>query len=116
MSHIYETEYGQRLLDYWLSEGYAVRSNVYYSDTGRFADAIVVTDMAVFAIEVENDFEAALKGVSQAALYASSARREYEDDPRPVSPLVVLPAGHADRPEAERIREETGIHILELSP
>lgn len=69
-----------------------VRTDVTLPATDRRCDIIVKTHVGAddLAIEVENDFEAVMKGRSQARLYAEQVGAE---------PYVVVPAGHVDIPE-----------------
>lgn len=71
----------------------AVETDRYLSATGRYCDIWVSVGPVALAIEVENDWEAAITGVGQALLYA-------QHDPRAV-PVVVLPPGHVESPEHE---------------
>lgn len=67
-----------------------VESNAYMSETGRFCDIMVETGVVRLAIEVENDWEACVKGVGQALMY--SARSD-------TMGVVVTPEGHVEEPE-----------------
>lgn len=86
VEHILNEQFGEENVEeqYYLEESY------------RFADFWVDTGFIILAIEVENDFEAAFKGISQAYLYAAH-------DPRAV-PVVVVPEGHIEEPEVTMLR------------
>lgn len=108
--HESESTYHDRVYDY-LVDQYGVDnvdSNVYLSETYRFVDIWVEGPVVDYAIEIENDFESAIEGIGQAALYAS-----HEFDNPNVVPIVVLPPDHVAQPEADMLRE-SGIHIVEL--
>lgn len=81
-----------------------VFGNLYLKETGRYADWWVDLDVVILAIEVENDWEAAIKGVGQAILYSKHSEKAI--------PLVIIPPGHIEEPEATMLREE--VHIIEL--
>lgn len=92
----------EQLIEYFGEEN--VEENVYLAESGRYADFIVDTPFFWFAIEVENDWESAIKGVGQAELYAS----HYKD----AIPVVVVPEGHIDNPEYALLRER--VLIIEM--
>lgn len=111
MSHSWESEFRRAVASWLVDHGYGVRSNVYLSDSRRFIDLVVIGDFAVFAVETESNFESALKGVSQAAMYAEGASPDYPE--RPVYPVVLVPDGHVEEPERSQIEDRTGIPIYE---
>lgn len=106
MAHESERTFSERVREY-LVEHYGeenVESQVYLDETGRFADFWVDGPVVSLAVEVENDWEAASKGIGQALLYGA-----HDDD---AVPVVILPKGHVDYPEVEMLRER--IAIIEL--
>lgn len=64
----------------------------------RRPDFVVWTAMGTVAVEVENDFEAAIKGAGQAQMYAAEVEETYYG---PCEPLVIVPSGHVENPEVE---------------
>lgn len=113
MTHSWESEYRRDLASWLIDHGYRVRSNIYFSDSGRFCDLAAEGDFAVYAIETESNFESALTGISQAAIYAQELETEYD---KPVFPIVCLPQGHVESPESEFIKNTTGVLIYDFSP
>lgn len=98
MTHESEMRFEERVIER-LRELYgeeSVKEQYYFEDTGRWADAIVLGPVASFAIEIENDFEAAIEGVGQSQLYASEVG--------PLVPMVIVPRGHTDQPETDLLR------------
>lgn len=91
------------LIQYYGEEN--VDRNHYLEETYRFADFWVDTGLVILAIEVENDFDSVLKGISQAYLYAAHDKRAL--------PLVVVPKDHVENPEIEMLREKAPILELE---
>lgn len=86
---------------------------VHLPDTGREADFVAVqttppnTSNLVYAIEVENDWEAVMKGVGQALLYAGHFDRGI--------PVVAFPEGHVEQPEYDDLRAQApGIIFMEV--
>jgi hypothetical protein len=71
----------------------AVHSEVALPTTARRVDIMMETPHGApdFAIEVENDWEACVKGHGQATLYAEQTGAR---------PFVVVPEGHVEMPEA----------------
>lgn len=107
MTHENERKFGDRIEEE-LNTRFGrtnVRREVYLQDTRRYADFLVEGELQDYAIEVENDWEACLKGVGQAILYAN-----HFDNCKPV---VVVPKGHVEYPEVTKLRED--ILVWELS-
>jgi hypothetical protein len=77
----------------------------YFEETGRFVDFWVEGPIVDLAIEVENDFEAALKGAGQSILYAANELNAV--------PVIILPLGHVEQPEADMMR--SNIAIVEMT-
>ncbi|MDY7082247.1 MAG: hypothetical protein SXQ77_07565, partial [Halobacteria archaeon] len=73
-----------------------VKPQYRFEESGRVADILLHGPLASFAIEIENDWEAAIKGIGQAVVYASEVG--------PIVPVVCLPRGHTEMPEAENVR------------
>lgn len=111
MAHSWESDFRRNVASWLIDNGYRVRSNVYISDSGRFVDLVAEGDFGVFAIETESRFSSALKGVSQAAMYAEGIGPDYPD--KPVSPIVLVPDGHVKEPERTQIENRAGIPIVE---
>lgn len=109
--HSWESEFRREVVSWFIENGYGVRSNVYLPTSQRFADLVIEDSFAVYAVELENDFEACLKGTSQAAIYAEGVQGDYPD--RPVYPVVITPTGHVEEPERTGIETRTGIPIHE---
>lgn len=68
------------------------------SETYRMPDFLVQLPDVTFAVEVENDFEAAFEGVGQAICYAGHFEHGV--------PVVVLPEGHVEQPEYDLLRQQ----------
>lgn len=98
----FSEEVSDQLVDYFGEEH--VYENVYMAETRRYADFIVETPFFRLAIEVENNWEAAIKGIGQAQLYAA----HYND----AIPVVIVPEGHIESPEYEYLRNQ--VLILEF--
>lgn len=96
---VLEAEYGER----------NVESQRYLDRTGKFPDFWVTTPLVDLAIEVENDWPAALyEGVGQAMFYAAHS-------PDAV-PVVVVPPGHVEEPDATMIRTQLPVVLKEVEP
>lgn len=103
----------------WLIEQYGednVEGNKYLSDehiynidaeSRRYVDFWVNGPMCDFAIEVENDFDAAFNGVGQSVVYAAHTF----DDPN-VKRVIILPEDHVEQPEATMMREAVILKTL----
>lgn len=101
-----EKTYQERVVDY-LIEHYGednVEDNEYLSETSRYADVWVEGPVLTLAIEIENDFEAVFKGVGQTIVYAA-----HSDE---AVPVIIIPPGHTEEPEASMIRSR--IPLIEL--
>lgn len=108
MVHEPESEYTENVAE-WLEDTFGeenVEANRYLEATGRYADYWVDLGAVSIAVEVENDWEAAIKGVGQASLYAAHAEN--------VWPLVVLPTGHVDEPESTYLSTSTPVAVIEI--
>lgn len=69
----------------------------YYDESYRFADFYVRGPLFDMALELENDWEACIKGVGQALLYSGHKKN--------CIPVVVVPEGHVEQPEVDILRE-----------
>lgn len=106
--HESEYDYSTRVAAF-LEEVYGeenVEYNKYLKESGRFVDFWVEAPVVTLAIEVENDFAAAIKGVGQALLYASHENRAV--------PVVILPPGHVQEPEVNMLRSHVAIIELDV--
>lgn len=74
--------------------------------TDRRPDFAVEGAFCEFLIELENDFESIWTGIGQATLYA--AHREN------TVPVVAVPEGHIEEPEAMLIRARTPVVLWEV--
>lgn len=105
MANISEKVYHEYVLDD-LQDTFGsenVESERFLEETGRFCDIWIEAGPVVLACELENDWEAVIKGVSQALLYA-------QHDPRAL-PVVILPPGLVESPEKEML--ENYVPIIE---
>lgn len=105
MTHESEKSYSYRVRKF-LEETYGkdnVHGNHYLSESVRYVDYYVEGPLANFAIEIENDFEACLKGTGQALIYAGELE---------CVPLIIVPPDHIERPEYEYLNEH--VEIVEL--
>jgi hypothetical protein len=75
----------------------------YLPETYRFADFYVEGKFMNYAIEVENDFEAVLKGIGQVLIYANELD---------AVPVIVIPEGHIEEPEATILNRY--VEIIEI--
>lgn len=82
-----------------------VEEDKYLPDPYRFCDVWVEGALVDYAIEIENDFDAAINGVGQALMYAAEEENAV--------PIVVLPPDHTDEPEASSLRR--AVPIVELN-
>lgn len=93
----------------WLKEEYGednVETDKYLRETGRYCDVWIDGPLAVLAVEIENDWEAVLKGIGQAHLYAAH-------ETAGAVPMVITPPGHVEEPEVTLLRLR-GIHVREV--
>lgn len=90
-----ETEYGAA----------NVESDKFLPEPYRFADLWVETPLVDYAIEVENDFEAVLKGVGQVLIYAAEETNAV--------PVIIVPPDHVDEPEVSALRRR--VPVVELA-
>lgn len=74
--------------------------------SGRIPDYVVELDGFHIAVEVENDWEGAIGGVGQAVLYAAHMEN--------TMPMVVVPEGHVEFPEAALLKQRTGVMVVEV--
>lgn len=95
MTHVPEKAFIEEVEDFFrdlfpeaeLITGYDTR----LEDSGRYPDILIEgSRFGNFAVEAENDFETAFKGVGQALLYARETG---------YTPVLVLPEGHTEEPE-----------------
>lgn len=108
MTHEEERPYHERLVEHLVTE-YGeehVETDVYLEETGRFCDVLVETPLVTLALEVENDWEAVIKGIGQATLYAAHY-------PEGAVPVVVTPPGHVEEPEVSLLRRN-GVLVREV--
>lgn len=109
MTHEYESEFHETVAA-WLEANFG-EANVTYEPrlpaTGRVPDFWVRDDLCNYAVEVENDWEAVIKGVGQAVLYAAHS-------PNTVA-VVAVPPGHLEQPEASLIAERTSVVLREVN-
>lgn len=85
-----------------------VERNVYISETRRYADFVVRAWPVDLAIEVENDFDAVFKGVSQALVYADQA-----DD---MAPVIIRPPLEDESNALENHILSSHVTIREFAP
>jgi len=85
-----------------------VERNVYIEEVHRFADFVVRAWPVDLAIEVENDFEAVFKGVSQALVYASQS----ED----MAPVIIRPPLEDESDNLENEILSSHVTIREFAP
>lgn len=108
MVHESEKSFHDKVHEY-LIDAYGennVTSKVYLEESYRFADFWVHTPIVDLAIEVENDFNAVIRGVGQAFLYAAHSKNAV--------PVVIVPKGHIEQPEVDMLRQRITITELEL--
>lgn len=106
MTHESEETFQDRVVEYLEDEYGAenIEENKYLPDPYRFCDIWVEGPLVDYAIEVENDFDAAIKGVGQSLIYAAEEVNAV--------PIVVLPANHVDEPEVSSLRR--AVPVVEL--
>lgn len=108
LTHEDERPFHDRVVSY-LEDKYGednVETDKYLPDPYRFCDIWVDGPLFPYAIEVENDFEAAIEGVGQALIYAAEEQNAV--------PVVVLPPGHVDKPEVDSLRRQVSIVELDV--
>lgn len=82
-----------------------IQTEPYLPESGRYPDLLVEnTEFGNFAVEIENDFEAAFKGVGQALVYSGETG---------YTPVVVVPEGHVKEPEWTFLKRH--VHGLQVS-
>lgn len=94
----------------WAMDQYGeeeVFSKAYQGITRRYPDILINGPITDYAIEVENDADAAIKGIGQASLYAATAGHRYV-------PIVIVPDGHIAEPEFSHINQHTPVHMREF--
>lgn len=107
--HESELTFHDRVL-LWAEDTYGsenVESEAYQRETRRYVDILVHGPITDFAIELENDAKASIKGIGQASLYAATAGHRYV-------PIVIVPDDHVDQPDFDHINERTPVHIREF--
>jgi hypothetical protein len=108
MSDISESAFNDAVEE-WIDDHFPtarVEDNPTLSDTDRQPDYWLYLAGMNVAIEVENDWEACVKGVGQALMYAAHL-------PNTV-PVVLLPTGYAEQPESEMVASRTPVIICEV--
>lgn len=107
MTHESERTYSEKVEEYLISEyGEAnVERNKHLSKTDRYVDFWVDGPVVALAIEVENNFEAVLKGTGQSILYAAHELNAV--------PVIILPPDHVEQPEADMIRSNVALVEME---
>lgn len=106
VTHEPELSFRDRIVAY-LQDHYGeenVEENKYLPEPYRFCDIWVEGPLVDYAIEVENDFDAAIKGVGQALIYAAEEENAV--------PIVVVPPGHVEEPEVSSLRRV--VRVVEL--
>lgn len=106
MTHEEEAPFQDRVVKY-LEDEYGnenIEENKYLPDPYRFCDIWVEGPVVDYAIEVENDFDAAITGVGQALIYAAEEVNAV--------PIVVLPTDHVEEPEISSLRR--AVPVVEL--
>lgn len=78
----------------------------YSEDARRFCDIWIDGPVVDFAIEVESNFEACFKGISQAELYS-----KFGDN---AVPLVALHEDHIKEPELSILKESAYIVVFDV--
>lgn len=78
----------------------------YLQTTYRFVDFWVETHLCNYAIEVESNFHSVLTGMGQSMLYAAH-------EPNTI-PVVIVPKGEYDEPEATLIQEKTPVVLYAI--
>jgi hypothetical protein len=108
MSDEQEAEFQDRVVAY-LQDQYGkdnVEESKYLPDPYRFCDIWVEGPLFDYAIEVENDFEAATAGVGQAVIYAAEEVNAV--------PVIVLPPDHSEEPEISSLRRAMPVVELDV--
>lgn len=109
MTHAAESSFGAYVTA-WFVERYgpgAVDEQPHLEPTGNIPDLVVDADWAVLYVEIENDASSIRTGVGQAQEYAGH-------DPVAGVPLVVVPAGHGDEAELQRLRRRSVATVREF--
>lgn len=107
MTHIDEAAF-QDSVEQWLRRWYVDVTPEPVLDSRRRPDFIAGGPFHTLVVEVENDFEAAFKGVGQVLAYASELRSVGSEE-HDVVPVLVLPRGHVEAPEVEYLREHVRV-------
>ena len=115
MGHELEESFQERLVDHFkdiYGEG-NIETQKYLSDIDRysekarrFCDIWIDGPVVDFAVEVESNFEACFKGISQAELYS-----KFEDD---TVPLVALHEDHVKEPELSILKEDANVVVFNI--
>lgn len=109
MTHIYESEFGKSVVE-WFESYYgedAVETQVYQSEPRWFCDIVVDVTFGTLYIEVESRASEVRPGVSQTLGYAA-------DDIERGVPMVVTPKGHVDEERLRRLRMNSTVLIREF--
>lgn len=85
-----------------------VERQVYINEVRRYADFVVRAWPVDLAIEVENDFEAVFKGVSQALVYANQAND--------MAPVIIRPPLKDKSDKLENRILSSHVTICEFAP
>lgn len=106
MPHEDEASFQDRVIDFLQDEYGAenIEEDKYLPDPYRFCDIWVDGPVVDYAIEVENDFDAAITGVGQAVIYAAEETNAV--------PIVIVPPGHVEEPEVSSLRR--AVPVVEL--
>lgn len=108
MTHVSEYDFSD-VVQAWLEETFGqstVDDYHHLSESDRIADFYVNLGRVGVVVEVENDFEAVVRGVGQSLLYGAHFPNAW--------PLVVVPEGHIENPEFEYFRHRSPVAIVEL--
>lgn len=118
MTHESERDFSDKVR-VWLEDEFGEDNVIgpqYLDETSRLADFWVFNGLTIYAIEVENDFEAAVKGFGQSWLYSFH---------HPIAtPIIILPEEHVQYPEVTMMRmllpiiefEETDSGVRPIDP
>lgn len=108
MTHLTEAEFEDILYEWFVGEvgEEQVMQQVYQPGPYWFVDLIVKRPEVTWYIEVENDRGSIRDGVGQALGYAAG----HEGG----EPMVIVPAGHLEQSEIERLRQTQAVLIREF--
>lgn len=108
MSDRTEKTFHEQVREYLIDEygNENIEHEKYLEETGRYADFWIDGPLMSLAVEVENDWEAVMKGIGQSILYAAHEQS--------TAPVVVVPKGHVEYPEVQMLREKVTIVELDV--